>query len=219
MLPVHGALFAAMHSMMNFQMVFSYTVMRYVTKYLVKMDKNSHTVCSVNLYDKGDVRAKSMFLHNTEISSSSYYEQKCLEKQRDRSHPAGCIIAWTEIIQLLIGNLQVYTDLQFIKVDTTPLEDCTGLHKLPKTITRRPSDPNHLHNYQSRTGNNTINFVIMLDYVCHHLGFPDDQLFTPSQVLIINDNYSSEVTISKATIFSVRPPELRQLFPSLTNYF
>ena len=219
MSPVNSHIFASMLSMMNIQRVGGYGVNRYVTKYITKIDENSHTVCSVNPRDESQVFAKTSFLHNTKISSSSYNEQKRINDQRDKTHPQGRTLARTEIVQLLSREPQVHTNLEFIKVDTTPLEDRAGLHKIPETSRRRNDDEGFLERYQRMAGNNTLHFVIMSDYVRYDMSFAPWRLFTPSQVLLINDNFSSEVTVSKVTVFSVRPPELRDLFPTLTNYF
>jgi hypothetical protein len=208
MSPVNAPLFPAMRSMQNVQRVFQYSVNRYVAKYIIKIDLNSHTVLSVNIHNERDIRAKSTFLHNTKIASSAYNEKKRIDKQRTKTHPQGRIIARTEIVQILCRDPQVHTNIEFIKVDTTPLEDRVGLHKLPDTITRRPSDYNFLRRYREMQGNNTLHFVIWSDYVRMERDLPDWRQFTSNQVLTINDNFSSQVTVSKITIFCVRPPVL-----------
>jgi len=68
-------------------------------------------------------------------------------------------------------------------------------------------------------GNNTLSFVIYPDYVRRIQGLPQWRQFTPNQVMVIDDNFDSEVTVSKVTVFCVRPPELRALFPFLLSYF
>ena len=222
MSPVNGPLFVAGRSMQNVQQTSGYTINRYVTKYLTKMDLGSHSHCKVNPKDEREVKAKTTFLHNTKISSSAFNEQKRISQQREKNHPSGRAIARTEIVQLLSREPQVYTNMIFDRVDTTPLEDRAGLHKTADKDRRHyddDDDNDYLAQYQRMSGNNTVDFLIMSDFMRYELGFPQWRLFTPNQVVMINDNFYSQVTVSRATLFSFRPPELRELFPTMTNYF
>ena len=223
MSPVNGTIFVGTRSMQNVQQTSGYSVNRYVTKYLVKIDQNSHSYCKVNPKNEREVKVKTTFLHNTKISSSAYNENKRISEQREKNHPSGRAIARTEIVQLLSREPQVYTNMIFDRVDTTPLEDRVGLHKVADRERRSRNDDDNdddfLYRYQRMSGNNSIDFLVMSDFVRYEFGFPTWRLFTPNQIVIINDNSHSKVTVSKATVFSVRPPELRELFPTMTHYF
>jgi predicted GIY-YIG superfamily endonuclease len=220
MSPVHGAIFAAMRSMSNVQIVSGYTIARYVTKYLIKQDKNSHTVCRVSPHDESRVMAKHTFLYNTKIAVSNANEMKRIKgNKRENQHPQGRVVARPEIVQILIGDPQVHHNMEFVKVATTPLEDRVGFKKISDLDTKEADDEVVLDNYRSLAGDNSICFVVYPDYVRRAAGLPEWRQFTANQLLIINDNFDSEVTVSNATIFDVRPPELRELFPCLLSYF
>ena len=220
MSPVHGAIFAAMRSMSNVQVVSGYTIARYVTKYLIKVDKNSHTVCRVNPHDASRVAAKHQFLYNTKIAESNRNEMKRInENKRERQHPQGRVIARPEIVQLLIGDPQVHHNMAFIRVATTPLEDRAGFKRLADSDVREADADAVLQNYRSLAGDNSLCCVVYPDYVRRAAGLQGWRQFTSNQLLIINDHFDSEVTVSKATVFDVRPPELRELFPCLLNYY
>jgi len=220
MSPVHGALFAAMRSMSNVQVVAGYTIARYVTKYLIKVDKNSHTVCRVNPHDESRVSVKHEFLFNTKIAQSNINEKKRIHgNKRENQHPQGRVVARPEIVQLLIGDPQVHHNMDFVTVATTPLEDRVGFKKIPDVDQMEPDSDALIENYRAMTGDNSLCFIVYPDYVRRMEIVAGWRQFTPNQMLIINDHFDSDVTVSKATIFNARPPELRELFPCLLSYF
>ena len=220
MSPVQGAIFAAMRSMSNAQVVSGYTIARYVTKYLIKVDKNSHTVCRVSSHDETRVKARHSFVYNTKIAVSGANEMKRINNnKRERQHPNGRVIARPEIVQLLVGDPQVHHNMDFVKVATTPLEDRAGFRKKKDTDRLEPDNDDVLRNYRSLAGDNSLSFVVYPDYVRRVEGLPEWRQFTANQLLVINDHFDSEVTVSKATVFDVRPPELRELFPCLLSYY
>ena len=220
MSPVHGALFAAMRSMSNVQVVAGYTIARYVTKYLIKVDKNSHTVCRVSAHDESKVSAKHSFLFNTKIAQSNTNETKRIESnKRENRHPQGRVVARPEIVQILVGDAQVHHNMDFVKVATTPLEDRVGFKKIPDIERKEPDENSVLAHYRSLAGDNSLCFVVYPDYVRRFQGLPNWRQFTQNQMLIINDHFGSDVTVSKATVFDARPPELRELFPCLLSYY
>jgi len=166
MSPVHGRIFAAMRSMSNVQVVSGYTIARYVTKYLIKVDKNSHTVFRANPHDESVVKAKHTFLYNTKIAVSNANEMKRIRgNKRENAHPDGRVVARPEIVQILIGDPQVHHNMDFVRVATTPLEDRVGFKRVSDLDSREADDEAILDNYRSLAGDNSISFVVYPDYV------------------------------------------------------
>jgi hypothetical protein len=111
---------------MNVQICTSHGTIRYVVKYLVKIDKNNYIVFSANQRNPDDMKAEKVFLHNTKITSSAINEKKKLDAGRHRARPRGRAMPLTEMLQIIYGYPQVFCNVEFIKVSTLPLGECAG---------------------------------------------------------------------------------------------
>ena len=75
--PVVSRLFVATRSTMNIQVCTSHGTVRYVVKYIVKVDENNYIAFSAPYGQKnGELVAEKVFLHNTKIASSAFNKQK-----------------------------------------------------------------------------------------------------------------------------------------------
>ena len=54
--------------------------------------------------------------------TSKFYEDKAFAKDKNKNHPKGRDMTNFEIRKILIGDLEVFTDLKFLQVSTLPLE-------------------------------------------------------------------------------------------------
>ena len=56
-----------------------------------------------------------------------------MEKDRKRNHPKGCRIILMEMIQMLLLYSEVIINMNFIQIQTTPLELGSGSERVCKT--------------------------------------------------------------------------------------
>jgi hypothetical protein len=220
MSPVIPRMFLGTLSMQNAQKCSGYTVNRYVTKYVTKTDKNTLVLFNVNVHDSSDIQMHTTFLHNTKISSSAKNERLKQQRMRNGNHPSGRIITRHEMLQLVLGDPQVYTDMVFVNVSTAPLAERVGVEITPQ-VNRRPDDNAiNLAAYRQQCGNDSVAFIIHPDQARRMIaGMPPWRQFTASQLVLINDTFFSGVSMDQVTVFGVRPPELRVLIRTIGNYF
>jgi hypothetical protein len=126
--PVIGRLFAATRSTMNVQICTSHGTSRYVVKYVVKVDKNNYVAFSCKQGEPG-LKAEHVFLHNTKVSSSAKNEAKKLNESKHKTQPRGRAVAATEMMQIILGNPQVYCNMEFMKIPTVPLGERPGFER------------------------------------------------------------------------------------------
>ena len=125
----NGRLFAACLSNENLKFVTSYLASRYLTKYVASIDENNRIYFSSNPNDSKEIEAKMQFLHNTKITSSNINEKKIQDLSRSKLKPQGRAISLMEVITILLGYPQVYTDIKFIHIPTTPLAERCCIEK------------------------------------------------------------------------------------------
>ncbi len=210
MSPVIPRLFMGMPSMMNAQEVTGYSLTRYVTKYIANMDKNTRTMFNTNIHDPKLIKMETKFLYNTKITSSVIGADKWFEKMWNKNHPQGRIISRHEMVQVLLGEPQVFTNLVFEMLSMAPLSECPGTVKHP-TVHARPTDEDlELSQYRWQCGNDSIIFIIHPDQIHHELrgSLPQWRQFMTSQVILINNTFFSKVSLDKVTVYGMRPPEL-----------
>jgi hypothetical protein len=178
MSPVIPHLFVGMPSMMNAQEVTGYSLTRYVTKYIADMDKNTRTMFNVNntrtmfnvnIHDPKLIKMETEFLYNTKITSAAIGADKRFEKMRNKNHPQGRIISRHEVVQVLLGELQVFTNLVFEMLSMAPLSERPGTVKHP-TVNARPTDEDlELSQYRRQCGNDSVIFIIHPDQIRREL--------------------------------------------------
>ena len=122
MSPVIPDFFVAMKSMQNAQ-VLAHTngISKYLCKYIAKMDEGNYVTLCQDAHTGQWVLEKT-HLHNTKIVSSKFNEDKAFAQQRKKNLPKGREMPYFEIRQIIMGDMEVYTDLTFVDVSTLPFE-------------------------------------------------------------------------------------------------
>lgn len=105
-----------------------------------------------------------------------------------------------EQIQVMLNYPQVYTDMLFESVPTVALEMRCGTH-LKSNNDNGPSD-----------GDDTLPIIFIIH---QQKNFPSWRQLRDPELLILQGLLNSPISVDKITLFSVRPPELRQIFRSV----
>lgn len=154
------------------------------------------------------------FLHNTKVTGSAIQESKRLEKRRDKNHPTGRAISMMEVISILLGYDQVYTNIKFVHIPTVQLAERPALDKTKPICTLEDQDvvpfgtallakqPKDLD-----SGKVIPAFTIRNEKLLPHL--PIWRRLSTSESLICCDILLCPFTLDAITIFGIRPPELR----------
>jgi hypothetical protein len=213
MSPVIPRLFIGMPSMMNAQPMTGYSVNRYVVKYVADMDKNTQTIFNVDINNPTRIKADTEFLFNTKVTSSAIGTEMRLEKKRNKTHVQGRCMSRHEMVQVLLGDPQVRTNLVFKRVSTAPLSERPGVEKRAKVNTRPSDDELELSRYRRQCGNDSVAFVMLPDQVRREVSrLAQWRQFTPSQVTHMNDTFFSKVSLGGIEVHSWAAAEaVRQL--------
>jgi hypothetical protein len=169
------------------------------------MDKNTGTMFNANIHDPKLIKMETKFLYNTKITSSAIGADKWFEKMQNKNHPQGRIISRHEMVQVLLGEPQVFTNLVFEMLSTAPLSEHPGTVKHP-TVNARCTDKDlELSQYRRQCGNDSIIFIIHPDQIRRELrgSLPQWRQFMTSQVIIINDTFFSKVSLDKVTVYGM----------------
>jgi hypothetical protein len=81
-------------------------------------------------------------LHNTKITGSAINEEKKMETKRNKNHPTGRAISLMEMLCVLLGFDQVFTDIKFVHVSTLPKEERPAMEQHNKQNKSTISDLN-----------------------------------------------------------------------------
>ena len=200
--PVEGYIFSVCKSMQNVQRLVRQAggCAKYVCKYISKEDEQNFVVIQVD--GEGKLVSSSTFLHNTKVVSSKIAEDKDREQYKHKAQ--GRCISHMEMMHLMLGYVEVVTNLDFCNISTMPLELRAGI-KIDSDCLE-----NEDGNYITTEVDNFRRNALHLDAWRWH---------TDSQLLILDDLKLSKISIDKVTQFSLRPPELMSLFDTLGNYF
>jgi hypothetical protein len=209
-----GRLFAATLSSQNLKYVTGYLTSRYLAKYIAMVDEHNRVYVGAAGKDPDTVKLDSQFLHNTKITGSAIKESELRAQRRDRDHPTGRAISMMEVISVLLGYEQVYTNIKFVHVPTVPLEErpafdqkrpLTALKKdgvvAPDAIVRYPEDlscSSVIPSYQVRNNRGQ-----------NEIPFPRWRMLSNTETMILRDQILSPHSIDATTLFGIRPPELR----------
>jgi hypothetical protein len=203
MSPVESHTFSNCRSMQNIQ-VLTQTggVNKYVCKYIGKIDEQNYVVVKANSANGvPTLLTKSTFLHNTKIASSKMQEDK--DRKKDSSYPQGRYISHVEMLHQMLKYPEVITDLHFVTITTTPLEYRAGI-ELDSFVAPAPDEG------QSGSASNDIR---------NGKALPEWRQHTIYEMRIYEDLTKSSISIDKITLFSLRPPELRNIINKTKNYF
>jgi hypothetical protein len=218
MSPVETKLFSTCRSMQNVQsLTCTNGVNKYVCKYCAKLDQQNYVVVKSHPYDQGSLISRTQFLHNTKIGSSAFHENEKLKHSRDNNHPRGRAVSLMQIHQQLLGYPEVFTDMNFKNVCTTPLEERAGVENRIDGI----EDVDFIED-TARFNNNDdgLDLSIPVEVLRRlNLGLVEWRQFTNSQLHIIDSCIKSHISIDTITKFSIRPPELRVIIRKVENYY
>ena len=217
--PVCDEWFAATRSTSNFQFLGGTNgVCRYVVKYVVKIDKNNRVILWADAHCGARLRAEYNFLYNTKIATSAINEQKAHELSRGKDLPEGRAFPVVNVIQNVCQKPSVTTNFTFVEIKTCPFEQRSTTRvslvmsgNTRGSLIRSDQNDNNEHDVQStesvsQTARNDVNF-------------PSNRLLTINQQLTYRSVKVGGSSYCKVSIFSLRPPELLQLFCSLGSYF
>jgi hypothetical protein len=121
-IPTH---FLLLRSMTNAQIISQVIgVSKYILKYIAKVDEGNKAILFANGCTD-DIRVGSQFLHNTKIVTSAINESKAFQSKRYSSHPTGTNVSDVYCLHLILGYLEVTTNVTFIQNNTGLFENRT----------------------------------------------------------------------------------------------
>ena len=129
MLACNGRLFALTRSNQNLKIMTGYLASRYLAKYLALVDENNRVYIGSMSRERNVIKVEQETLHNTKITGSAIMEARRDVNRRDQKHPTGRALSHMEMICVILGYPQVYTNLEFVHVPTVPLEERPALQR------------------------------------------------------------------------------------------
>ena len=171
---------------------------KYVCKYIAKVNEQNYVVVEVD--GVGKSVTKATFFHNTKITSSKIGEDK--DRRKDSKKPQGRCISHLKMLHMTLKYPEVVTNLHLIKVSMMPMRFCGGI--------------------QINSGKDIEDGAYMrsaIDGFWRGLGLETWRLYTKNQNLMLENLKLSNILVNKVTQFGLRPPELRELFRKLGNYY
>ena len=196
--PVEGYTFANCRSMQNIQILTQAGgVNKYVCKYIVKMDEQNYVIVRTDSHKNGKLVKRSAYVHKGEDANSN-------KSERDSHVPQGRIISHMEIIHQLLQYPGVITNLNFVNIQTVPIELRVGLW-----IERR----------NDAAAQDGVNVGSTSDGVRRTLNLEGWRQHREEELMMVSDFKQSKVSIDKISLFSLRPPELKVLIKKPGQYF
>jgi hypothetical protein len=117
-IPMH---FIMLRSMVNHQIIAQASgISKYILKYVAKVDVGNKAILFADGYTD-NIWVGSQFLHNTKIATSAINESKAFQSKRYSSHPTG-EVPDVYCQHLILGYLEVTTNMTFIQNNTGPFE-------------------------------------------------------------------------------------------------
>ena len=122
MSPVIPDFFVATKSMQNAQALdHTNGLTKYVYKYMAKFDQSNYTLLLQDIHS-GDFLIGKTHLHNTKVVRSKINEDKAFSKERFKKNPKGRESPHFEIRQMVMGDEEVFTNMNHINISTLPFE-------------------------------------------------------------------------------------------------
>ena len=111
-----------------------------------------------------------------------------------------------QMLQSQLNYSEVFTDMNFISVSTSPLEERSGCEKKVADVSKQS------------TADAAYNGI--LTHKIRSLGnLPNWRQHRDPELLILRGLFESPVSMDKITLFSVRPPELRHIIQKVEQYY
>ena len=208
--PVGGKLFVLNPSAQNLQFPTSFSLLRYLTKYVTEVDSVARVHCfAPTVREEHKFRGHLQVLNNTKIASVRQQDeraQKLSVSKNGKCHPQGRLLSQTEALTLMWGEEIVTTNIEFIHLPTCPREYRAAIESNGWSQSFR----NDHHRAFNKPPFDLLGAkAVPTQYVREQLRLPSWRLFTPAQILVIRDEYCQPLKMDAITVFSIRPPELR----------
>ena len=202
MSPCEGYTFANCLSMQNIQVLTQGGgVNKYICKYIGKLDEQNYIVVLVDPETNGQLVKKATFLHNTKVSSTKINEEKSRQNRQNKGrYPEGRSIAIMEQAHVMLLYPEVITNLNFVSIPSMPLEFRVGV-ALECTVADSAQEGN------------------VSNDIRRELNIPAWRQHSLNQMRIYDDLKQSKVSVDRISVFSLRPPELMEIFDTTRNYF
>lgn len=201
--PVEGYTFANCLSMQNIQVLTqSGGVNKYVCKYIAKIDEQNYIVVGTHSHKNGTLVPRYNYLCCTKRTTTEINENIERQAKRDSHHPQGRMISLLEMIHQLLCYPEVITNLEFVNIPTIPLELRSGVRIEKK---RQAKDGVHIGS--------------LTDDIRRTKGVEEWRQHRENELLMIDDLQNSKISIDNITLFSLRPPELREIIKKPGQYF
>jgi hypothetical protein len=166
--------------------------------------------------------AEYVFLHNTKIARSAIAEKNAFKKSRGYGHPVGRFIPMPQMMHTLLGDREVYTNIHFENIETTPFE-YRGSRKIDldqdgKLQIKQGAKLNTDAMRWKETPDEVVGLPAAVEVRRDKLAdkrrhFSEDQMKICEQATIGNGKFD------KVSLFGLRPKELTELFPTLREYY
>ena len=131
-------------------------------------------------------------------------------KKKSGNKPLGRNISLNEMYHVMLGYAEVHTDMEFISVQTCPLELRAAVERTYKKTNGRNDDVQD----GAYAGG-----AIMSQIIRQEKDFPEKRLHSETECLMLQSAVNSTLSIDKITKFSIRPPELKGVVRNPCNYF
>ena len=218
--PINPVLFAMLRSSINLQLTTSYSLSRYLAKYVASVDEACRVDFKTVNGKSNQVEISPSHGYNTKITSNKIQKKKGSCKQNnDDNSPQGRAVSVAEMMSHFLGHTQIHTDLKYIHIQTNPMEGRPVIRKK-----RSPIDILKQINRDIIPDNATIPSDINTSQVFANqaartsLGFPTCRVFDSYQEVTFVDQLFQRNSVDQVTTFSLRPPELR-FVRSIAHYF
>ena len=215
MSPVIADFFVALKSMQNAQALdHTNGIAKYVCKYIMKFDDGNYVTLCQDIHTGQWVLGKK-HLHNTKIVTSKYNEDKAFGKDRNKLHPRGRDMSHFEIRQILLGDPEVFTNMNFVQIPTLPFElrPTNNIKLDTQGNVINEGDNEEEHPSDTFTSGAPIQQIRTRSNLLVH------QQMTPSQHLTYRNHQGKTSNYDMVSLFSLRPPELLGVFRNPIDYF
>ena len=208
----NGRLFTLTRSNDNLKYVTGYLMSRYLARYLALVDENNRIYIGSMSRERNVVNLEKVVLHNTKITSSAIQEAKRDAARHDKKNPTGRAVSHMEMLCVLLGYDQVYTNFQFVHIPTVPLEERPAFDR-KRPFTRLKEEGVVPEATTAERPQDLDAADVIPSYKVRNLEL-DNELPLWRQVgtvesLMLRDQCLAPQTVDAITLFGIRPPELR----------
>ena len=206
-----GKLFCATRSNQNLKFLSGYFGPRYVTKYVGSIDENNKVYIGAVPKDENKIVIDKVDLANTKITGSAINEKHREAARKDKKHPSARAISLMEMVSVILGYDQVYSNIDFVHVSTVPMAERSAVVRSPyiNRYNKKEIEEGRSAVYQPKdidSGRAIIAYKIRnIEMINMHIW----RTLSNAETMIVKDLAFSPFSVDKITLFGLRPPELR----------